>query len=257
MKSKLFNYRVRFGVSSNVIKVIAILIMTFDHFCKIILYWLANNVLYNSQNFRLIYKLIFSVFYEIGQMAFPLFAFLLVQGFLHTKNIYKYFFSLLSFGFISEIFFFLAFYNNLVYLQHQNVFFTLSFGLLLLFTLKKVQLKFNNDFLSNFAIQATLCCLFMFLSFILNFDHGVRGLLLILIFYYFRNCRLISLLFFLLLYCLFHSLNIYLLFPCIIILLYNGKRGKKKFKYLFYFYYPLHLIVLYIVKILIIFQYKT
>ena len=184
MKSKLFNYGVRFGMSSNVIKVIAILIMTFDHFCKIILYWLANNVLYNSQNFRLIYKLIFSVFYEIGQMAFPLFAFLLAQGFLHTKNIYKYFFSLLSFGFISEIFFDLAFYNNLVYLQHQNVFFTLSFGLLLLFTLKKVQLKFNNDFLSNFAIQATLCCLFMFLSFILNFDHGVRGLLLILIFYY-------------------------------------------------------------------------
>lgn len=234
MKNKV--YSTDFGLNSNAVKTIAILIMTFDHFCKIILCWITNDVVY-----------------KIGQLAFPLFAFLLVQGFLHTKNVYKYFFSLLLFAFISEIIFDLAFYDNLVYFRHQNVFFTLSLGLLILIILEKIKFKFNDDFLVCFFVQLSFCCLLLPFCSVLNLDHGLRGLLLILFFYIFKNYRLISLFFFLFIYFIFNSLNIYLLFSCVIILLYNGKRNNKNSKYLFYIYYPLHLIIFYIIKKLIIF----
>ena len=69
----------------------------------------------------------------IGRLAFPLFCFLLCEGFRKTKHLKRYIFNLFLFGLIAEVPFDLAFNGgNLIYLYGQNVFFTLLIGLLVL-----------------------------------------------------------------------------------------------------------------------------
>ena len=82
-------------MSSFVIKIIAIISMIFDH---------ASDAIIGH----------FSFFNLIGRIAFPLFCFQLVNGFKHTKNIYKYMLRLIIFGIISQIPFsiFIYFYSG-------------------------------------------------------------------------------------------------------------------------------------------------
>ena len=66
----------------------------------------------------------------LGRLAFPIFAFQIAEGFFHTSNFRNYAVRLLIFGLVSEIPFDLVYGSTILYPYHQNVMFTLLFGLL-------------------------------------------------------------------------------------------------------------------------------
>ena len=77
-----------FGLSGSALKVIALISMVIDH---IALYLMEHGtVLYETMRC-------------VGRIAFPVFAFLIAEGFIHTRIRYRYFFTLLGFAVISEI----------------------------------------------------------------------------------------------------------------------------------------------------------
>ena len=178
------------------------------------------------------------IFRMIGRLAFPIYCFLLVEGYSHTSNLKKYMIRLLLFAFISEMPFDLAFHNTRFYLNYQNVFFTLFIGLL--------AVHCYNFFKENKLKQISSIVLLCLISELIMCDYGIIGVLMILGFYIFKNNKK-SLVIFEAILTLPIPLEPIALLSFIPIFSYNKKRGYT-IKYLFYSFYPLHLFILYICK---------
>ena len=177
----------------------------------------------------------------IGRIAFPIFCFLLVEGFFHTQSHINYFIRLALFALLSEIPFNLAFYGSLLYPAKQNVFFTLALGLICLFCLEEMNTN------QIFVIPLVLIWI---LAYFIHCDYGVAGVILICLFYMTTEMPPIRLLLSaLLLYYFFGTRELYAMIAFIPIALYNGKRGPSV-KMFFYWFYPLHLLILYALSIL-------
>ncbi len=145
------------GISGSTLKLIAIFTMMIDHTAATILdktliargmfnldptdttatmqFYAENGMIYAAD---MIMRL-------IGRIAFPIFCFLLVQGFLYTRNVTKYAIRLALFAAISEIPFDLAFNNHILEYGYQNVFFTLLIGLLTLISFRFLQQKVEDS----------------------------------------------------------------------------------------------------------------
>ena len=173
-------------------------------------------------------------------IAFPVYCFLLIEGFLHTKSVAKYSLRLLLFAFLSEIPFDLALHQNLFTMHYQNVFFTLLIGLLVLWGMMWFK---KNEHVGKFAGSIVIMAAGMFLAEILNTDYGAAGILFIVLLYLYRKQKELQILS----GCLAGVLVLQewaapLAFP--FIAAYKGERGLKM-KYFFYFIYPAHLLLLY------------
>ncbi len=81
----------------------------------------------------------------IGRISFPIFCFLLIEGFLHTHDVKKYALNLGIFALVSEVPFDLAFAGKPFYLNYQNVFFTLFIGLVMMIFLQKIDEKAQQE----------------------------------------------------------------------------------------------------------------
>ena len=77
----------------------------------------------------------------IGRLAFPIYAFLLVEGFRHTSNTWKYFLRLLIFAIITEVPFDLAVFGKVGFetFSYQNILLMMALGVLCLIIIEKVR----------------------------------------------------------------------------------------------------------------------
>ena len=241
-------------MSSFLLKITAVITMLIDHIGDAI----------GGQN---------SVYFNmIGRIAFPIFAYQTVQSYLHTKKLKRHLLKLAIFAIISQLPFslFLSTYFSGFTL---NVLFTFLLGLITLFLYDKCENKILGFFI--IILSSTL-------SELLHLDYGAFGILLIFVFYYFeteyksKNIKIgnitlsskkllmasiviimcfskyfnniietPSLSIYYILFSIFTSLSL------VFVLSYNKKEGPKA-KYFFYVFYPLHLIILYLISVYII-----
>ncbi len=218
------------------LKLIAIITMLIDHVGAVLV---PGNTMLNF------------IMRCIGRLSFPIFVFLLVEGFHHTKDVKKYLMRMGAFALISEIPFDLAFYGKVLEFHHQNIFFTLFLGLLCMYLMSKVEKKFKQNIIIMNLLNALLTLVFGIAAYLLKTDYDYRGIILIVAFYLFRGSKLLlglSLLFisgYLLGY-----INIIATLAILPIAFYNGQKGKN-IKYTFYIFYPAHLLILAVINLLI------
>ena len=217
-------------MSSFVLKIIAVITMFIDHL-----------------GYTLFGK--FSYLNYIGRISFPIFAFQISEGYIHTKSLKKYFLRLFLFALISQIPFML-FHSIISDTFCLNIFFTLLLGLLNIYIYDKCKYK---------IIGILSCILLALIAQFSNCDYGAYGVAIILIFYIFKNNVVNFTIFFMLAtlirysvpcikYGIFPKEYLYLfictIIPSLFFAAYNGKKGKDT-KYLLYLFYPIHLILLY------------
>lgn len=242
--------RKQFGISGSTLKMIAIITMLIDHTAAVLLDriivadGMGNGVLYTI---NMVMRL-------IGRLGFPLFCFLLIEGFLHTKNKMKYALRLGAFCFVSEIPFDLAFSGKVFYWDYQNVFFTLLIGFLVLCVMSLIEekIKFNGtkDKIIKSLLSVLTILLGMFVAFLLKTDYSAVGVFTIVVMYVFRNKKLMEALTGCIVLTLMSLVEITSFFVLLPIKFYNGTKGWNM-KYFFYFFYPVHLLILYLISHLI------
>lgn len=123
----------------------------------------------------------------VGRMAFPIFAFLLVEGFFHTRNLKRYGLRLLMFAILSEIPFDLMYGNSVVYPFHQNVGWTLLLILLCIAGIDFVRRQ-GKWWLTLLAVPG-ISLLGWTIGMIAMVDYFGAGVLTGIVFYLFRGSR--------------------------------------------------------------------
>lgn len=236
------------GLTGSTLKIIAMVTMLIDHIGASIL---ENGVLKEITNQSVVsadvaalhaynrWLFVDRILRFTGRLAFPIFCFLLVEGFLHTRDWKKYFVRLLLFSFISEIPFDLAFHKECFYWEGQNVFFTLWIGLLVLVGMKYMEERQEFTEAARYLLQAVVVIAGIVIAECLNTDYGGFGVLVIALMYFLRSNKKAQIV----CGCVCFLWEITAPLAFIPISQYNGKRGLD-LKYFFYFFYPVHLLIL-------------
>ncbi len=224
------------GLSGSTLKIIAMIAMLIDHIGAVVL----ARVIIGTGN-REIYE-IYMVLRKIGRIAFPIFCFLLVEGFVYTSDKKKYAVRLGIFALLSEIPFDLAFQSKIVGFEHQNVFFTLLFGFLAMAGYEYLGKKYPIRDMQVILMQLAVLGVCMGMAEFLKTDYGAVGVSCIMLLYLFRGKKL---------YLIPAGWILFLsnwtaIFGFLFTLFYNTKRGLP-LKYVFYLFYPVHLLILYAV----------
>lgn len=183
----------------------------------------------------------------IGRISFPLFAFMLVEGFTHTRSKWKYLGRLALFAALSEIPYkiFAKGAYWWMYLLGDSLWNNVFFELLLIFiAIWGVQAALEKNKL--FFVIPALCAV---LAGLMGTMYGVYGILMGICFYIFRNDRLLAiacLAALTIIYCLqnWSLFQIYAIIAAVPIYFYNGKLGRRLPKYFAYIFYPAHLLVI-------------
>lgn len=163
------------GLSGNTLKIIAIIAMFIDHSALIILDSYLNKFvpydsgekelsLYFAQNPDMdTLNKVSMIMHLIGRLAFPIFAFLIVEGYKHTRSVKKYAKNLVLFALISEIPYDIAFEGKIFAPERQNVMFTLLFGVLCITFLRYLQkkLKVHDKNIPIYCLSSVLLGLFL------------------------------------------------------------------------------------------------
>lgn len=193
----------------------------------------------------------------IGRLAFPIFAYMIAEGYRKTSDITNYLGRLFLFALLSQLPFMYAFSTSGLEL---NVFFTLAMGLYAIYTYDK------HKKIYIVVIIAVACQL-------VNTDYGAFGVLLVFVFNRYHEDFFGMVKSVVILTTVFQGLEGILVYfntpqsvlkinliwtlviqpmsllSLILIRFYNGERGLK-LKYLFYGFYPVHLGIIALIKYL-------
>ena len=229
------------GIDGSTLKIVAIVCMVIDHFAMVFIKESAT-----QEPFL---RVLYYIMRAMGRLAFPLMLFLLTVGLVHTGNVLKYIARIMLFAFISEIPYNLGLYGKLWYPSQQNVLFTLAVCLAVTALIKKVFESEKYDTAWKWGLTVIITCAGAAVSQVLHFDGGWAGVAAAVLMFIFRDKKTAG-------YCAGAAAltvaNLFEIFTFLgvpLIALYNGKRGKIG-KYFFYIFYPVHLILLWIVKLL-------
>lgn len=204
----------------------------------------------------------------LGRLAFPIFAFMVSEGYAHTSDLKKYMGRMLLWAVISEAPFDLMYGGSFLYPFHQNVLWTFLLALSVLYIMDWCRKKFRPFFALPLAALAAAAG--YGLAYLLMLDYYGPGVLTVVVFHIFRRRdaagfigQIVGL----------YIINVIMLggyyyevslfgrvfelvqqsfaVPALIpIWLYNGKRGynAKWFRLLCYGFYPGHILLLYFVR---------
>lgn len=251
-------------ISSFGLKLVAILTMLIDHLT-------AGGVILSGSSVQ------YMIGRGIGRIAFPLFSFMLVEGYYHSKNRMSYLARLLALAFLSEVPFDMVFSGVYFNMGYQNVFFTLAIGLSAIMILGEIDRRVlekmkgeDNEFKKryfkflNIILQLTVLVFMTSMAEILRTDYSANGVLLIVMIYFFEKFHAVfqdsnkrygvqkvkNMLaaFGIFLWFFFYDMkgggvNEMFGFPVVMLVyFYSGKKGSYAIpQWFFYAFYPLHL----------------
>ena len=224
-------------LNSNSLKIIAILAMVLDH-VAIAFISLTNPFYY--------------VLRIIGRLTAPLMFYCLANGFFYTRNKFKYGARLLLFAIISQVPYSLFAKEKIFIYDDYNVIFTLFLSFIFLYGFYDVKNTISKILLLVLSCSLSLLC-----------EYGLFGISLVWMFYMFRDSKyktlmytLLCFLYLIIMTIIERSIIFFVIFTGLFLSvpLFNmdsGKKGKWNLKYLFYIFYPAHLIVFYLIGLLV------
>ncbi len=211
------------------LKWIALITMLIDHIAATMMPY--YNIVQELTNINM--AIVYAVMRGIGRLSFPIFCFCIVEGFVHTRNVKKYLIRLFIFALITEPIYDLAFFGTAFYLDYQNVLWTFLIAMLMLMAVKKYS--------QSILLKVIIILIFALIAWLLKTDYSHIGVIIVGIYYLYREKNWVKL----------GATAILFLDMAVIgaalTCLYNGEKGKG-LKYLFYVFYPAHLLLLYIIN---------
>lgn len=235
----------KFGIfSNNVLKIIACITMLIDH-----------------MGVLLFPKI--TILRIIGRIAFPIFAFLLAEGCYYTRNKIRHLLVISGFAAVMQVVLFLA-----TRMTDFSIFIHFSIAVLLCLVIDLIE-KFIKERKVIVSIALVLSFLISVIMLILIdknttyffSNYGLYGIFVPVVLYIIRKYikhvhLLVSIIVICLSMVLMHFFTVWMyqlygMIACVFILLYNGKKGKYNLKYLFYIFYPLHLVILYAIALIL------
>jgi hypothetical protein len=228
------NFKTKFGLTNNKLKIIAMLSMLIDHVGESLFPGVV-------------------IFKCIGRLAFPIFAFMIAEGCYYTKNRAKYLALIAGLGIACQTVF-LVFKGS----WYMGILITFSLSIVAIYSLDGL-IKSSAIKVKIISTVALLCVLVFSIVFPIIFkeyslDYGIYGVILPVLVYYSPN-KLLKLLSTTLvvamLFIVYKSFHWCYIFALPLLALYNGKRGKANLKYLFYVFYPSHLAIIYLIQMLL------
>ena len=233
----------KFGLTNNQLKIIAMVSMALDH---------IGLLFFPDED----------IFRIIGRLAFPIFAYMIAEGCRYTKNRTKYLGMIAGMGIVFQLVYLVAMGS-----LYQGILVTFSLAIITIYAIDGI---FKSTKL--WMILASIASLLFVAAFVFvlpvllkgtdfDIDYGLWGILLPVAVYFLPNrlWRTVGIALILLARAIHYTvfpvslgtLQWFALLSVVLLALYNGERGKAKMKYVFYIFYPAHLVILYGLAMLI------
>lgn len=227
-------------LSGNALKVIAVITMLIDHIGHILL----------PQMFLL---------RKIGRLSLPIFAFMIAEGCIYTKNKLRYFLGIFLLAVLCQVGYFIAGYG-----LDLSILVTFSYSILIIYALQNFRKQLNGGRWYEMIFAFGLFVFTVGMTYIINryyrADYGFWGCMLPLFAYlpvFIKEDASVStkvVSFAVGVFVLAWRMNMvqyYSLLSLPLLMMYSGKRGKYNIKYIFYVFYPLHLVILHVIHMCI------